>query len=70
MRRRDTINLLGIAIGWAVLWVVLHFMRPATFPWAGVPAGFLVVAPFFINAWLERRKARQQSKRSQRDSAD
>lgn len=66
MPTRTLFSLWGIAIGWAIFWTVMHFTRPASFPWLGVPAGFLVVAPLLVLNWIERRKERDSAKRAQK----
>jgi hypothetical protein len=65
MKAHTTIRLWGIAIGWAILWTILHYYRPASFHWIGVPAGFLIVAPLLVLNWIEQRKARQRVKEEQ-----
>jgi len=67
MPTRTLISLWGIAIGWAILWVVLHSTKPETFPWIGTPAGFLVVAPLLVLNWLEQRKARERAGREREE---
>lgn len=69
MRAYTAITLWAIAIGWAIFWTLLHYSRPATFPWIGVPAGLLIVAPLLVMNWLEQRRARQRSTREQHDRA-
>ena len=63
MPTRTLVTLWGIAITWAIFWTVLHFTRPVSFPWVGVPVGFLVVAPLLVLNWLEQRKERERAKR-------
>jgi hypothetical protein len=63
MSTRVIITLWSIAIGWAIVWTVLHFSRPVSFPWVGVPAGFLFIAPLLVLDWIERRKKRQRRRR-------
>jgi hypothetical protein len=67
MPSRTLVSLWGIAIAWAIIWTVLHFTRPASFPWVGVPAGFLVVAPLLALNWIEQRKERERAKREQHE---
>jgi hypothetical protein len=62
MPTRTLVNLWGIAIAWAIFWAVLHLTRPASFPWIGVPAGFLIVAPLLVLNWLEQRKTHKRAK--------
>jgi hypothetical protein len=63
MPTRTLVSLWGIAIVWAIVWTVLHFTTPASFPWIGVPAGFLVVAPLLVLNWIEQRKTRERARR-------
>ena len=65
MPTRTLVSLWGIAIAWAIFWTVLHLTRPVSFPWIGVPAGFLVVAPLLVLDWIEKRKERDRAKRKQ-----
>jgi len=65
MNTRTLVSLWAIAIAWAILWTALHFSRPASFPWVGVLAGLLVVAPLLVLNWIEQRKERQRAKREQ-----
>jgi hypothetical protein len=67
MSARIIVNLWGIAIGWAIVWSVLHFYRPASFPWVGVPAGFLFIAPLLVLDWIEHRKARERAIREEQE---
>ena len=67
MPRRSILTLWGIAITWAIFWTVLHFTRPLSFPWIGVPAGFFIVAPLLVLNWLEQRKIRERAKRKQQE---
>ena len=67
MPTHTLVGLWGIAIAWAILWTVLHFTRPVSFPWIGVPAGFLIVAPLLVLNWIEQRKARERAKREQQE---
>jgi len=63
MQKHTTLTLWGIAIGWAVFWMVMHDQRPLSFPWIGLPAGLLFIVPLFVNQWIEQRKTREQVKR-------
>jgi len=65
MPTRTLLSLWGIAIAWAIFWTVMHFSRPASFPWIGVAAGFLVIAPLLVLNWIEQRKERDRAKREQ-----
>ena len=67
MPTRTLVSLWGIAIAWAILWTVLHFSRPASFPWIGVPAGLLVVAPLLVLNWMEQRKERERTRHKQHE---
>ncbi len=51
----DRWALLGIAIGWTVIWIALYFINPRAFPWLGIPIGALLVALILIFSWIERR---------------
>ena len=64
---RTLLSLWGIAITWAIVWTMLHFTRPASFPWIGTVAGFLVVAPLLVLNWLEQRKERQRAQREREE---
>ena len=66
MHRRTIVNLCGIALGWAVLWTVLHFFKPSTFPWVGVPAGLLIVAPLLVLYWIELRTSGKRGQKSEK----
>jgi len=65
MPRHTLVSLWGIAITWAIVWTMLHFTRPISFPWIGVLAGFLIVAPLLVLNWLEQRKECERAKRQQ-----
>ena len=67
---RTFVSLCGIAIAWAVLWTVRHFQRPASFPWIGILAGTLFVAPLFANDWIALHKQRDKAKRERLDRID
>ena len=67
MPTRTLVSLWGIAIGWAIVWTALHFSRPAAFPWVGVPAGFLAIAPLLVLNWIEQRKKRERTEREQQE---
>ena len=67
MRASNAIVLLAIAVGWAIVWAILYYYRPASFPLIGVPAGLLIVAPLLVMEWMDRRKARQRGQNEQRD---
>ena len=67
MNTRTVISLWLIAITWAILWAALHYSRPVSFPWVGMLAGFLVVAPLLVLNWIEQRKARQRAQREREE---
>lgn len=53
----------GVALSWMVLWTLLHVLEPAWFPWIGLLAALLFIAPLFMDEWRTLRKARQEAKR-------
>lgn len=69
MHTRTIITLWGITIGWAVLWIIMHFQRPGSFPWVGMPVGLLFVLPLFVNHWVEQRKEREKVKQRRQEEA-
>jgi hypothetical protein len=62
MQKHTTLTLWGIAIGWAVFWMVMHDQRPLSFPWIGLPAGLFFIVPLFVNHWIEQRKGSRTGK--------
>lgn len=66
MRAYSAIVLWAIAAGWAILWAILYYYRPSSFPLIGVLAGLLIVSPLLVIQWLDRRKDRQRTQ-SDRD---
>jgi hypothetical protein len=53
--------ILGLPIGWAAVWLILHTLRPAAFPWLGIIAGVVITIPLLIARWIAQRKAAGQA---------
>jgi hypothetical protein len=49
--------LFGVAVVWAIVWIVLHYLRPTAFPWFGVIGGAVIAIPLLIALRIEQRSA-------------
>jgi hypothetical protein len=53
--RPDQWVLFGLPIVWAIVWIVLHYLRPTAFPWLGVIGGAVITIPLIIALGIEQR---------------
>jgi len=59
--------LLGLPSGWAAVWLILHLLRPAAFPWLGIVAGVVITIPLVIASRIERRNAAGTAEQQRED---
>jgi hypothetical protein len=47
--------LFGLPLVWAIVWTMLHYLRPTAFPWLGVIGGAVIAIPLLIALRIEQR---------------
>jgi len=60
-------GLFGLSIVWAIVWIVLHYLRPTAFPWLGVIGGAIIAIPLLIALRIEQRSTAGRT-RQERDN--
>lgn len=54
MRSKRVVRvILALTLVWMVGWTLLHFVRPRTFPWMGLPIGLMHFALILVMNWFD-----------------
>ena len=63
-------GLFGLSVVWAIVWIVLHYLRPTAFPWLGVIGGAVIAIPLLIALRIEQRSTAGRDRQDRDNDKD